>query len=270
MEGNEVQIAVLGADSNVAVQAREIAKLAEAMNRLGVSRAEPIRTLADAIPLGDLPATVPGAGVPQPVVGVRDDSLQPLGVAARGALLVAGSAGSGRSTALATLATALRRADPTIRLVHISPRRTTLTPLPLWSLSLSDPAQITAFADDMTAQLDAETLKPTQFAVFVENVGELNGSPAEADVDRIVKRALRDEVFVVGESESSTWSAAWTLAGPFKNSKRGLLLVPGDLDGDSLLGTTLGRFKRADLPPGRGFYVHGGRVVKLQVALPEN
>ncbi|WP_291055919.1 FtsK/SpoIIIE domain-containing protein [Herbiconiux sp.] len=269
MEGNEVQIAVLGADANVAVQAREIAKLAEAMTRQGVSRAEPIRTLADAIPLGDLPSTVSAGGVPLPVVGVRDDSLAPLGIAPRGALLVAGSAGSGRSTALATLATALRRADPGIRLVHISPRRTSLTPLPLWSLSMSDPAQISAFADDMSAQLDAETLKPSQFAVFVENVGELNGSPAEADVDRIVKRALREEVFVIGESESSTWSAAWTLAGPFKNSKRGLLLVPGDLDGDSLLGTGLGRFKRADLPPGRGFFVQGGRVVKLQVATPD-
>ncbi|GLK16524.1 FtsK/SpoIIIE domain-containing protein [Herbiconiux flava] len=262
MDGDEVQMAVLGADSNVAIQSREISKLAEAMRRQGVTDAPPIQTLGDAIPLSTLPAVAAG----QPVIGVRDDTLGALGISPSGAMLVAGTAGSGRSTALATIATALRRADPGIRLVHISPRKTSLTPLPLWSLSLSDPAQIAAFADDVTAQLDAETLKPTQFAVFVENVGELNGSPAEADVDRLVKRALRDDVFVIGESESSTWSAAWTLGGAFKNSKRGLLLVPGDLDGDSLLGTSLGRFKRADLPPGRGFYVQGGRVVKLQVA----
>ncbi|MDO9396393.1 MAG: FtsK/SpoIIIE domain-containing protein [Herbiconiux sp.] len=262
MEGNEVQIAVLGADSNVAVQAREIAKLAEAMTRQGVTPAAPVRTLADAIPFGSLPAVAGG----DPVIGVRDDTLGPFSFAPRGAMLVAGSAGSGRSTALASIATALRRADPGIRLVHISPRRTNLTPLPLWSLSISDPAQLTAFADDVAAQLDAETLKPSDFALIVENVGELNGSPLEADVDRLVKRALRDDVLVVGESESSTWSAAWTLAGPFKNSKRGLLLVPGELDGDTLLGTSLGRFKRADLPPGRGFFVQGGRITKLQVA----
>jgi S-DNA-T family DNA segregation ATPase FtsK/SpoIIIE len=270
MDGNEVQIAVLGADSNVAIQAREIAKLAEAMSRQGVSPAQPVRTLADSIPLGELPATLPvgasAASGGQPVIGVRDDSLEPFAITPRGAMLVAGSSGSGRSTALATIATALRRADPGIRLVHISPRKTTLTPLPLWSLSLSDPTQIAAFADDMTAQLDAETLKPGAFAVFVENVGELNGSLAENDVDRLVKRALRDDVFVIGESESSTWSAAWTLGGSFKNSKRGLLLVPGELDGDTLLGTSLGRFKRADLPPGRGFFVQGGRITKLQVA----
>ncbi|WP_368497795.1 FtsK/SpoIIIE domain-containing protein [Herbiconiux sp. A18JL235] len=263
LEGDEVQLAVLGGDSNVAVQSREIAKLAEAMARQGVAPARPVLTLGDAIPLSTLPATTVGG---KPVLGVRDDTLEPFGFEPRGALLVAGSAGSGRSTALAAMATALRRADPSIRLVHLSPRKTNLTTLPLWSLSLNDPAQIAAFADDMIGQLDAETLRPTQFAVFVENVGELNGSPAENDVDRLVKRALRDEVLVVGESESSTWSAAWTLAGPFKNSKRGLLLVPGELDGDSLLGTSLGRFKRADLPPGRGFFVQGGRVVKLQVA----
>ncbi|MFB2598751.1 FtsK/SpoIIIE domain-containing protein [Herbiconiux sp. P17] len=268
MGGDEVQIAMLGADPNVAVQAREIAKLAEAMTRQGVAPAEPVRTLGDSIALGSLPATasVPGGSPAGPVIGVRDDSLAPFAFAPRGALLVAGSAGSGRSTALASIATALRRADPGIRLVHISPRKTNLTPLPLWSLSMSDPAQIAAFADDVAAQLDAETLKPGDFAIVLENIGELNGSPAEADVDRLVKRALRDEVFVVGESESSTWSAAWTLGGSFKNSKRGLLLVPGELDGDTLLGTSLGRFKRSDLPPGRGFFIQGGRAVKLQVA----
>ena len=256
---------MLGADPNVAVQAREIAKLAEAMNRQGVTPAQPVLTLGDAIPLGSLPSTSGG----HPVIGVRDDSLSPFSFTARGAMLVAGSPGSGRSTALATIATALRRADPGIRLVHISPRKTNLTPLPLWTLSISDPAQIAAFADDVSAQLDAETLKPSQFALVIENIGELNGSPAELDVDRLVKRALRDEVLVIGESESSTWSAAWTLAGAFKSSKRGLLLVPGDLDGDSLLGTSLGRFKRSDLPPGRGFFVQGGRATKLQIALPD-
>ncbi|GAA2227342.1 FtsK/SpoIIIE domain-containing protein [Herbiconiux moechotypicola] len=263
--GDEVQVAVLGGDSNVAVQAREIAKLAEAMTRQGIPPAPPVLTLSESIPLGSLPATAAG----RPVVGVRDDDLQPFAVEPRGALLVAGTPGSGRSTALATVASALRRANPGIRLVHLSPRATSLTALPLWSLSLHDPAQIGAFADDVAAQLDAGTLRPEQFAVFVENVGDLNGSPAEADVDRLVKRALRDDVFVVGESESSTWSAAWTLAAPFKNSKRGLLLVPGELDGDSLLGTSLGRFKRADLPAGRGFFVQGGRVSKVQVAQHE-
>ena len=123
--------------------------------------------------------------------------------------------------------------------------------------AISDPAQITAFADDLQGQLEAGDPAADSLAIFVENIGDLTGTLAENDIDRVVKRALRDDVFVVGESETATWSAAWTLAGAFKGAKRGLLLVPGELDGDTLLGTSLGRFRRADLPPGRGFLVRG-------------
>ena len=56
------------------------------------------------------------------------------------------------------------------------------------------------------------------------------------------------------------------VAQPFKAGRRGLLLQPGEMDGDSLLGTGLGRIRRADFPAGRGFLVHGGRAMKLQVA----
>ncbi|MBF4635921.1 FHA domain-containing protein [Agreia pratensis] len=265
MGGNEIQIAVLGADPNVAIQSREVSKLAEAMRRQGIPEAPPIQKLSDSIPLSTLPATAGGL----PVVAVRDDNLAPLGIAPRGAFMVSGSGQSGRSTALATMAAALRRAQAGIRLVHISPRKTSLTPLPFWSMSISDPTQVTAFADDLQSQLDAGTLRPDSLAIFVENIGDLTGTMAENDIDRLIKRALRDDVFVVGESETATWSAAWTLAGSFKGAKRGLLLVPGELDGDTLLGTSLGRFRRADLPPGRGFLVQQGRITKIQVALPD-
>ena len=72
---------------------------------------------------------------------------------------------------------------------------------------------------------------------------------------------------MVGESETSTWSSAWSLAQPFKSGRRGLLLNPGDIDGDSLLSTSLGRIS-TDFIPGRGYIVGRGKVRKLQVALP--
>ena len=57
------------------------------------------------------------------------------------------------------------------------------------------------------------------------------------------------------------------LAQPFKSGRRGLLLNPGDIDGDSLLSTSLGRIS-TDFIPGRGYIVGRGKVRKLQVALP--
>ena len=70
----------------------------------------------------------------------------------------------------------------------------------------------------------------------------------------------------MGENESSTWSQAYQLAKPFKSGRRGLLLQPSDGDGDTLLGTPLGRVRQKDFPPGRGFLVASGRAVKVQVA----
>lgn len=71
---------------------------------------------------------------------------------------------------------------------------------------------------------------------------------------------------MVGENESSSWSQAYQLAKPFKTGRRGILLQPADGDGDLLLGTPLGRVRRTDFPAGRGFLVHSGRALKLQVA----
>ena len=65
---------------------------------------------------------------------------------------------------------------------------------------------------------------------------------------------------------SSTWSQAYTLASPMKAGRRGLLLVPGEMDGETLMGTSLGRLRRVDFPAGRGFLVVNGRATKLQVA----
>ena len=105
--------------------------------------------------------------------------------------------------------------------------------------------------------------------VVVENLTELTGTSAEAPVDKLVQAVTRGDQLVVGESETSTWSQAWTLAKPFKAGRSGLLLTPGDSDGDLLLGTSFGRLRRADFPVGRGFLVVSGRARKMQVALPE-
>ena len=103
-------------------------------------------------------------------------------------------------------------------------------------------------------------------AVLVEAVTEFGGTAAEFALDSLFKTVLRGGGLVVGEAEASAWSGAWTLAGPFKAAKRGLLLAPGEADGDLLFGTPLGRIRRADFPPGRGFLIERGRATKVQVA----
>ncbi|MCJ1696300.1 FHA domain-containing protein [Rathayibacter caricis] len=261
-EGGELQIAVLGGDANVAIQARRIASLAEAMRRQGAVPAAGIGRLPDFVPLSDLPATVP-SGV---CLGRADEDLQPVGIETTGAFLVAGSPGSGRTTALATLASALRRADPRARLVHLASRRTGLAALRSWSGSVIGIPEVAQAALSLLSEVESGRFGPPGSALVVEGLTDFTGTEAESALDRLVRAAVRSSLLVVGEGESSTWNQAYTLAQPFKAGRRGLLLVPGELDGDTLLGTPLGRFRRADLPPGRGFLIGRGRAVKLQVA----
>ena len=90
---------------------------------------------------------------------------------------------------------------------------------------------------------------------------------AESGVAQLVTASIKADQWVVGESESSTWSSAWQLAQPFKSGRRGLLLNPGDIEGDSLLNTSLGRVS-PEFIPGRGYIVGRGKARKIQVALP--
>ena len=103
-------------------------------------------------------------------------------------------------------------------------------------------------------------------AVVIESLPEFSGTPAEYELERMIRVLAREEHFVVGEGETSTWQQAYTLAGPMKAGRRGLLLVPGEMDGDTLMGTPLGRLRRADFPPGRGFLIVNGRAAKVQIA----
>jgi S-DNA-T family DNA segregation ATPase FtsK/SpoIIIE len=264
LDGNEVQVAVLGGNPNLVVQARKVAGLAASMVRNGVAPAPRVGKLPVRVELAELPPL--GAG--RLVVGLEDESLLPIGLDPRGALMLAGPPGSGRTSALLAIAQAMRRAHPRARIVLLAPRRTPLGTQPVFSASFTAMDDMATEADQLSKDLENETIAPGSLAVMIEALTDLSGTLAEASVERLVKACIRSDQFVVGESESSTWGQAWALAQPFKAGRHGLLLVPGDMDGDTLLGTPLGRVRRADFPPGRGFLIGGGRAVKVQIAMP--
>lgn len=256
----EVQLAVLGGNSNLAVQAREVHKLSEAMLRQGVERAPQIERLPDQVDLEILPAGSPDL----PVIGVDDETLQPAEILAKGPLLLAGPPGSGRTVALVTLAYALRRSNPGVELIYVGSRRSAAASLKLWDRSVVGADDVEEALDEL---VDYSTGTPGKLAIFIEGLTDFTDTGAESGIERLVTASVKAEQWVVGESETSTWSSAWSLAQPFKSGRRGLLLNPGDIDGDSLLSTSLGRIS-TDFIPGRGYIVGRGKVRKLQVALP--
>lgn len=257
VSGREVQIAVLGESGNIAEQAREMERLGRSLGRSAGPRPARIGRLPEQVPLADLPVGT----AELPVIGVDDVTLGAATVRASGALLLAGPPGSGRTTAVATLAAAVRRADPAVPTVLLSARRSALAGAG-WTHRAEGAESVLTLAGDLIPRIEARE----RFALFIEGLPELTGTDAEYELDRLVKAATREELLVVGEGESSTWSQAYTLGQPFKASRRGLILVPGEMDGDMLLGTPLGRIRRADFPAGRGFLIAGGRAAKVQVA----
>ncbi|WP_433876466.1 FtsK/SpoIIIE domain-containing protein [Sinomonas atrocyanea] len=256
VDGLEVQLAVLGGNANVAVQAREVVRLAAAMRRQGVAEAPGIRNLPDVVVGADLPLD---SG--RVALGLEDSTLEPLFVDPSGAFMLSGPPGSGRTTALVALAAALRRARPEVRRVYVGPRKSPIAGLPLWDASYVGEDAVAAAADGL--QLDVGV---REFALFVEGLPEFDSTLAEAGLSSLITSMDREGLWVVGESETSGWSSAWSLSQPFKNGRRGLLLNPTEMDGDSLLSTSLGRIRNPKYVPGRGYYVARGRAHKVQTA----
>jgi len=257
----ETQVAVLGGDPNVAVQARELDALAEAATKAGVSIATPIERLSDDVPLTSL---APKKN--EVLIGLADDNLQPVAIEPAGAFVVAGPPGSGRSTALATISAALGRARPETKRYLLGTRRSAIARATDWTVTADSPETLERTVAQLAKLVDGPAIAPGSVAVFIENIADFSGSTVEFDLERVVKGLLKAEHFVVAEGETSTWSQAYTLGQPLRAGRRGLLVQPDEGDGDVLLNTGLGRIRRGSLPPGRGYLVGGGRARKLQVA----
>lgn len=263
LNGVEVQVAVLGGDPNVAVQDRAIAQLAEAIKARGFTPPAPVQTLSELIDLAALPVSTPDL---RPVIGVEDSSLQPIGIPHTGLFTVAGAQGSGRSTALLTLAHAMCRHRPDTRTVHLSPGPSSIARQPVWTRSACGDDAVT----ELTRQILADA-RPDETShrlmIVIEDIGNFAGTGAEAELVQLVK-TLGGSALIVGESETSTWSQAWQLAPLFKAARRGLLLWPRELESDSLFSTSIGSVRRSQFPPGRGLVIERGRGVWMQLAQP--
>lgn len=262
LDGEEAQIAVLGGDGNVAVQARQIEALAQSMTKAGVVPAPSIERLGDYLPLGVMKSKAAGV-----IIGVADDNLQSVSIDPVGSFVIAGPPGSGRTTALGTIGQSLKAKTPGTALYLLSPRRSALARRGIWTQAADSPEQLEKAVQELAKLVDTGTLKVGQVALFLENLADFTGSSVEYELERVIKALLKQEQFVVAETETSTWSQAYALGQPLRAGRKGLLVQPDEGDGDMLLNTGVGRIRRGTFPPGRGFLIGQGRARKLQVAI---
>ncbi|OBF48763.1 FtsK/SpoIIIE domain-containing protein [Mycolicibacterium monacense] len=262
LDGRELQVAVFGGDANVAVQARAIERLAEQMRRDRFAAPEPVERLSDRIEFDALPVSTPTGAA---VIGVADESLAPLGITPAGVFMVTGPPGSGRSTALVTLAQAVRRQHPSAQIVHLAPSVSTIAGLDVWSSTATGQDPVIDLVNRLT--LAPPPRGTGELMVVIEGIADFGGTAAENELARLIK-TIGDAALVVGESEVSGWGQAWLLAQPFKTARRGMLLWPSGVEADSLFNTSIGVIRRSDFPPGRGVLIERGKGVWMQVAQP--
>jgi S-DNA-T family DNA segregation ATPase FtsK/SpoIIIE len=264
LDGQEVQIAVLGGDGNVAIQAREMEALAQAMTKAGVAAAPRVERLSELIPASSLPVGPAGSLT----VGVADDDLRAASIQPVGPFVISGPPGSGRTTALETIARAMATKHPTTKLFLLSTRRSGLARYGIWSTAADSAALIEKAVAGLATVVDTGELAPGAVALFIENLADFSGTPEEYELERVIKALLKSEQFVVAESETSSWSGSYTLGSPMRAGRKGLVLQPDDGDGE-LLSTAIGRIRRGTFPPGRGFLIGQGRSRRIQVAITE-
>ncbi len=266
LDGFELQVAVLGGSVRTADQSDAVERMARSMTRRGVVPAPPIKALPDQVFVSDL---VPLVG-DDVVVGLRDDSLGPFGLELRGAMVLSGPPQSGRTTALAAIATAIRRARPSVDLTYLGSKYSALTGLGVWDRIAGDEDEVESVTRELIDTIKSGNAQTGQLAVVIEGATEYSGSKADQLMATLVEECRRHQQFILGEAETSALSQYGDLPRALRATRRGILLQPSSEDGDSLLRTPLPpRLRRSDFPPGRGFFIAGGRSLRIQIARPE-
>lgn len=263
-EPQELQLAIFGDDVHVATQARRIEELAAVIRSRGGSFPEPVLSLPTLVSAASVPDSVDGL----PVLGIRDTDLAPMGFHARGVVIVAGLAQSGRTSALRWLAESVHRRFPETPLVHISARRSPLSGLAIWQNSSVGPEgseELIGVLKDLATNAAPEDAP--MMAIYVEYLPEFVGTKVETALTELVKLCRRNGHLLVADGETSGWGSSWGLLTECRNARTGMLLQPDTVDGDTVVRTSLPRTKRGDFPVGRGYWVSAGKATRVQLPL---
>ncbi|SFC85325.1 DNA segregation ATPase FtsK/SpoIIIE, S-DNA-T family [Nocardioides terrae] len=264
VDGLETQIAILGGKGNVADQSEAFAKLAAAIERQGGAHPVLIESLGTEIPQSSMPDRV-GA---LPVLGVGDETMQPIGFEPSGAMLIGGGPQSGRSNALKVLARSVRRWDPDVFAVYFGNRRSVLPQAIEWDKALTDPTEIADYARELAKIVATST--SDRYLVVVESLPDFASPPTDMALVELIKAIKRSDHLLIAEAETSSWSSAFPIFTEIKNARRGLLLQPDPAEGDVIMRTTFPRALRSEFPPGRGNWVAGGKVHRVQLPLADS
>ena len=315
-EDAELQIALPGEGTEPEDTDAAIAELAS--RQQGMPKPPGVPAIPETLSRAEIARTASG-----PVFAIDTMHLAAVTAPASGFLLVTGPAGSGRTTTVRSLLeafaeqsaaqTTIQSAEQTpvqpVDAVLISPRRSTLRDLAIWSdvadtpdtreaviarltralggkspstvsalptipLIGTSPESTTHLAESSAAEPVAEAIpfpaEGRRGVVVIEDIGGFDGSGSEQALATLLKLLRRSEHTTLVEGENATLGTVWELAAPLRGARWAIALQPDANDAPSVFTTPFTHARRAEFPPGRGFLVRGGIITGIHVALPDH
>jgi S-DNA-T family DNA segregation ATPase FtsK/SpoIIIE len=262
VDGLETQIAIVGGNANVAEQSKAIEALGQAMTRNGRTPATEVGILASEISAESLPASLDGL----PVLGVSDDTLNPVGFEPSGTFVLAGPPASGRSNALASLTRAIDLAVTNVERYYIGNARSRLGRSSGWKARATNVEDAAGLAKEIAATV-SDPKTSGKILVVIEQIADFLSTPADGPLVELIKSIKRSDHILIAESETSQWGSSWPLLGEVKAGRTGFLIQPDGIEGETILKTAIPRVSRSEFPVGRGFFIAKGRATRVQLPL---
>ncbi|MCU1491932.1 MAG: Protein essC, partial [Acidimicrobiaceae bacterium] len=272
--GLEVQVALLDGEANGPGQAEALAAVVSACQARDAALSEeqlpgPIGILPQFVAISSVPRR-PGSEspvVPTVLAGVGGDRLRPryveLGAGGPG-FLVAGPPGSGRSSALVTMARSLLEVGTKLVLV-------TFRPSPLRSLESAPGVLASVDGRAVSPEALSDALGLEGAVVLVDDVELAVDVPVTQPLLAFYREARdRNSALIAAGATDDLARALRGLVPEVRKSRKGLLLCPsGPADGE-VLGIRLPRTATFSGPPGRAVLVEGESLLLVQVPLAED
>lgn len=264
MDGREIQVAMVGKSPDNQAQLAAIQSLVPGIRQWPQLAASPIRSLPELIPADTLPVEHED----KPVIGIRSVDLAPWTIEPKGAFVVTGPAGSGRTTTVLAIREAMQRRDPGTISLLLAPRASELERAP-WRRSAIGTQGVVELAVEVVEQLDAGSV-PKSLVVVIESVAEFAETEAEQPLIDLIRALIERDLFVVLEGEVATLSSGYSdLLNSVRAARAGVCLQPDSGDGSAVFRTDFPtRLSRASFCPGRGLLVWRSKTTLGQIMLP--